>query len=114
MAPDEITAQFVLLIDCDVVAGTEGGPMAVKSLASVIEKVHKGLREKFKCDDVRFASKDSALGFGAWRGVLAAAMRVLHEAGEFDGYYRASTAFELESVAIEALLPVADVVIRGR
>ena len=74
------------------------------SLASYLASTIEEICVAFNVQDIRLGDKDSPLGFGRWRGVLAAAILDKKPA---PGVYPISSAGELNAVAIEALRPVA-------
>jgi len=103
-----------------VVASASGGlelyldcvPDATPSarLGSYAYELARLLAAEFKAADVRCAPKDSPLGFGGWRGALAAAARAQPPA---PGAYLVSSTSELEMVVFEAVAPTARRVVRG-
>lgn len=100
---------FTLLVDCSPVSGNT----PFRNLASVVEVVHEGIRETFKCVDLRDSSNDK-LNFGKWKAALAAGVRHYHEKHPLTGYVVAEAkGSELVAVAVEALAPMASTVIRG-
>lgn len=99
---------FVLCVDC---VPTHG--IRARNLAGVVEVVHEAMRETFKCVDARDSSNDR-LAFGKWKGALAAGIRAYHEEHPLTGYVVAEAkGSELVAIAVEALAPMAAVVIRG-
>jgi hypothetical protein len=89
------------------------GAVRHRNLAEVVETVHQAMRETFKCDDMRCAN-DERLAFGRWKGAFAAGLRHYHERTPLAGYVVAEArGSELVALAVEALAPLADGVIRG-
>lgn len=104
----EVPSGFTLLVDAVPTTG-----IRARNLASVVEVVHEAMRETFKCDDVRCAN-DDRLAFGRWKGAFAAGVRHYHERTPLSGYVVAEArGNELVALAVEALAPLANVVIRG-
>jgi len=104
----EAPAGFTLLVDAVPTTG-----IRARNLASVVEVVHEAMRETFKCDDVRCAN-DDRLAFGRWKGAFAAGVRHYHDRTPLSGYVVAEArGNELVALAVEALAPLANVVIRG-
>lgn len=83
------------------------------SLEPYITGKLRALETHFQAADIRCAANDSALGFGRWKGVLAAAVRAEPPA---PGAYLLVDVRESEirQVVVEALRPLAAVYVRGR
>jgi hypothetical protein len=95
-----------LYVDC-LVEGAE-----VESLdAYVAERVAEAHGYDDKCIDIRAASSESPLGYGKWKGVLAALVRATPPAaGAYTLHVEGS---EVRQVIAEALKPVCTVYVRG-
>jgi hypothetical protein len=75
-----------------------------------VDGVARAVAEAFGVDDVRFAPKDSPLAYGAWKGVLAAAVR---ETPIPPGSYAVSSSSDFGMIAFEVVVPRARLVVRG-
>jgi hypothetical protein len=95
-------AGLVLLVDA-VPLGT----MPSRDLAPYVAEIAAKLGESVPMRDVRLAPKDSPLAFGGWKGAIAQAVRQNPPSGLC---YIARG--ELADAAIEALIPLASIVVR--
>lgn len=87
-------------------------PMPVKALEMYIVTLCAEIADHFKVSDLRFAPSDSLIGFGKWKGALAAAVRAAPPPA---GMYtlRGVRESEIKQVVLEALEPLCQVVVRG-
>ena len=98
------TAPLELYLDCY----PDG--VAAARLEPYVEGLCREVEHATGAADVRCGPKDGPLGFGGWRGVLAAAARDRPPA---PGAYLASSSSELALVVFDALAPRAVRVVRG-
>jgi hypothetical protein len=94
-----------LFVDTVVERGARPQPLEDYYLPKVRE-----LEEQHGAADLRCADPSSALGYGKWKGALAAFVRATPPA---PGVYFARSSNEIEAVVIEALAPMCETVARG-
>lgn len=105
-ASDSGNDQVIVLIGC---MGTAG--LVTQDLDTWVSGIAAKIAESSQAAEIRFAPNGSALGFGAWRGALAAAVRM--SAAELaPGFYTLSRG-DLNDAAIEGLTGAVDGMIRG-
>ena len=98
---------FALYVDAIPVKGS------ASDLAPFIEAACRLLCEKFGAADIRCAPKDSPLAFAQWKGALAAVVRDRAKELYGKGWFLLVGSSELRQVAVEALEPFADLVVKG-
>lgn len=91
-------------VDC--VPNTQSQP-----LEPYVDRLRKRIRDEYTAADIRTAPKDTPLGYGQWRGVLAAIIREVPP-GPGVYTYRAK-GDELSEVVADALRTVVDTIVRG-
>lgn len=84
--------------------------LAYTDLSKFLDPLCKDLCDEFKAADIRCAPEDSPLGFGKWKGALAEYVRSQPPTGDYVAFTRES---EIVQIAVEALVPLCDLVIRG-
>lgn len=100
-----VTGNTLVLVDAALVDAP------TMRLETYVWGLADNIAEQYGARDIRCASKDSPLGFGAWRGVLAASIRTNPPTA---GYYSCASGGDLIDVALEALASVDGVtIIRG-
>jgi hypothetical protein len=98
-------AGLVLYLD----AGEDG--VHAERLERYAEQLCRDLEQQCGAADVRCAPGDSALGFGKWKGALAAYART---SPPKPGAYEVSASSDVGFVVFEALVPLASRVVRKR
>jgi CRISPR/Cas system-associated exonuclease Cas4 (RecB family) len=98
---------FVLYLEAMPVRGAQASDLDL-----FIEDLHQAIAKQFKVEDIRFADGQSPLGFGKWKGVLAAFAK--ENAPASGSYFLVGVKeSELRSVVAEALATKAAIVVRG-
>jgi CRISPR/Cas system-associated exonuclease Cas4 (RecB family) len=121
-APAEVvvnTTPGVIMLDMtaldlyvDVIVDGSKSP-ATRSLEPYIVQRCEEVARNFDAADIRCGTKDSPLGYGGWKGVLAAVVRARPPE---PGAYTVTDVRESEirQVVVEALRPLASTFVRGR
>lgn len=98
-----------LTLFCDVIA-LKG--MDLQSLDPYIDDICDRISEAAGTEDIRFTHNESAISFGKWRGALAAAVKSSPPApGQYAVQFVRES--EIKQVVVEALISIADIVVRG-
>jgi len=97
-------ARLHLYVDCHVSFPTT-------DLEVYVAKLAEALCKTYNVADVRIAPADSVLGYGKWKGVMAAAAATSLPKGACSLNFVGQS--ELKQVVIEALRPHAEVFVRG-
>jgi len=86
--------------------------VGIKSLDGYIAELCQALADEYQAADIRCAPQDSALGFGKWKGALAAVTRAQPPE---DGVYTllGTRESELRQVVVEALRPLCATYVHG-
>jgi hypothetical protein len=98
-----------IYVDCLPATGAE-------NLAPWLDEIADTLAKKFGAVDIRCASNDTELGFGRWRGALAALIKAAARQGDRalpPGAYCLDSRGDFGDIASEALRTIADVYVRG-
>lgn len=93
--------QLILLVDCSCTAATD--------LAFYVKKTCDAVAQRFGAPDVRLGHKNSDLGFGGWKALIALEAAQTKPVG-----ICSISSGELADPIIEALAPLATLVVRGR
>lgn len=99
-APEAPTEGLTLLINCDAQGAT--------SLSTYVRDLAQAIAQKHGTPDLRLARKESDLAFGGWKAILSLAALQNPPKG-----LCSITSGELADPVIEALTPVATMVVRG-
>lgn len=93
--------KLILLVDCSCTAATD--------LSFFVKKCCDTVAQRFGAPDVRLGHKNSDLGFGGWKALIALEAAQAKPVG-----ICSITSSELADPIIEALAPLATLVVRGR
>ena len=93
--------KLILLVDCSCTAATD--------LSFFVKKCCDTVAQRFGAPDVRLGHKNSDLGFGGWKALIALEATQAKPVG-----ICSITSSELADPIIEALAPLATLVVRGR
>jgi hypothetical protein len=103
-----VTEGIIMYVDA---IPTVKGNVVMRTLDSYIANLCAMMEAEFKVVDIRIAPNDSPLGFGKWKGALAALAK--SEPPESGAYVLLNGSGELQSVVAEALKPLCSLYVQG-